>query len=588
MRNKISWIKSWFFNLGLYQMLMVTFCCIFFPAILVVLLTSTVITGKIAMKNYNSYAIQFLDDLSRNIEYITTDVETKSRFILSEDVVQSMLSAQEGDRNYNDFYRRGKEELTRLILEQGYIESLSVYSFSGNGFTVGDSPSYLNDSSMWMEQEWYQEMLDKRGGYIWKYCDIDGINGKERRLILGRVINKTDTMEGLGFMIFVLDNHYIEKLVSDLSSPTIGSFYIINNKNELLFSPGEEKNLLHFSMEKTDESKELNTVKSGKFLITRSDFMHLDWSFVCVGDILTVLSNQWINFCIILLAALCIMIAAAFVYSKFSHSVTKEIQRLNSVMENAEKKNFKEEIRIERIQEFIQLSSAYNRLTKRIHILINQVMKEKLNTKQAQLENLQAQINPHFLYNTLDCINWKAMANGQEEISQMIQSLSRMFRFSLGKGEKEVNLEKEVENVRNYLLLQKKRFEDKLIYLIDIPEEVMEYKVIKFFLQPLVENSILHGIQTRTEKGYVGITAKVEDELLVISIWDNGVGIDKASIEKILEGSSTGENKKFYGHGIYNVNERLKMRYGIVSALHFENRKNGGTKVTIRIPLDKM
>lgn len=162
MRNKISWIKSWFFNLGLYQMLMVTFCCIFFPAILVVLLTSTVITGKIAMKNYNSYAIQFLDDLSRNIEYITTDVETKSRFILSEDVVQSMLSAQEGDRNYNDFYRRGKEELTRLILEQGYIESLSVYSFSGNGFTVGDSPSYLNDSSMWMEQEWYQEMLDKR------------------------------------------------------------------------------------------------------------------------------------------------------------------------------------------------------------------------------------------------------------------------------------------------------------------------------------------------------------------------------------------------------------------------------------------
>ncbi len=588
MRNKTSWIKNWFFNLGLYQTLMVTFCCIFFPAILVILLTSAVITGKIAMKNYNSYAIQFLDDLSRNMEYITTDIETKSRFILAEDAVQSMLSAQEGDRDYNDFYRRGKEELTRLILEQDYIESLSVYNFSGNGFTVGDSPSYLNDSSMWMEQEWYQDMLDKRGGYIWQYCDIDGISEKESRLILGRVINKTDTMEGLGFMIFVLDNHYIEKLVSDLSSATIGSFYIINDKYQLLFSPEEEGNPLYFSLKETDESKSSDTVKNGKFLITRSDFMHLDWSFICVGDILTVLSNQWINFCIILLATLCIMIAAAFVYSKLSHSVTKEIQRLNSVMENAEKKNFKEEIRIERIQEFIQLSSAYNRLTKRIHILINQVMKEKLNTKQAQLENLQAQINPHFLYNTLDCINWKAMVNGQEEISQMIQSLSRMFRFSLGKGEKEVNLEKEVENVRNYLLLQKKRFEDKLIYLIDVPEEVMEYKVIKFFLQPLVENSILHGIQARTEKGYVGITAKVEDELLVISIWDNGVGIDKEYIEKILEGNSVGENKKFYGHGIYNVNERLKMRYGTISALHFENRKSGGTKVTIRIPLDKM
>ena len=235
-----------------------------------------------------------------------------------------------------------------------------------------------------------------------------------------------------------------------------------------------------------------------------------------------------------------------------------------------------------------QIGRRFKRMVEQNLALKDSLYETGMRQKEAQLQALQAQINPHFLYNTLDCISWKAMANDQTEIAEMIQCLSKMFRFSLGRGEKEIELSKEVENTRNYLLLQKKRFEDKLVYLIDIPESVMKYRVIKFFLQPLVENSILHGIQSKPEKGYIGISAEEEDRELVICVWDNGTGIDEKQVAVLLDGNTYDNSGKRHRHGIYNVNERLKMRYGEDSALRFENRKNGGTKVTIRIPVDKL
>lgn len=227
-------------------------------------------------------------------------------------------------------------------------------------------------------------------------------------------------------------------------------------------------------------------------------------------------------------------------------------------------------------------------MIKRINILLNEVVQEKINTKQAQLEMLQAQINPHFLYNTLNCISWKAMANNQMEISEMIQGLSRMFRFSLGKGEQTIEMEQEIDNIRDYLMLQKKRFEEKIVYLIDVDEAVLKYRIIRFILQPLVENSILHGISKQVGIGYVGITAEEKEGILIIQVWDNGAGFDEKKVRMVLNGDTYAEEQKRHKHGIYNVNERLKMHYGLQSVLLFEHRKNGGTKVTIRIPIEKL
>ncbi|MFR6273586.1 MAG: sensor histidine kinase [Blautia sp.] len=501
-----------------------------------------------------------------------------------------MLTAEHQNPSYNNILQQAKEEITRLIMEQDYIESLSVFDLNGNGFTVGDSPSYISNLSVWKKQSWYSDVIQKKGNFIWVSSDFSGIREQKNKILFARVINKRDTVDGIGILMVVLDNEYLSKMVDSLSNPAIGEFYIYGGESELLFGPEtENQEVQEFISEiKAAEKEEIDSKRNGKYFVTGCYDTHMEWNYLCVGMVSAVLSSQWINILIVALVTCFVIIIASYIYSRFSHGVTRELQNLNEIMGRAEDQNFKEEIKIRRIDEFIQLGDAYNRLINRIHILVNEVMREKLNAKQAQLENLQAQINPHFLYNTLDCISWKAMANDQTEIAEMIQCLSKMFRFSLGRGEKEIELSKEVENTRNYLLLQKRRFEDKLVYLIDIPESVMKYRVIKFFLQPLVENSILHGIQSKPEKGYIGISAGEEDRELVICVWDNGTGIDEKQVAVLLDGNTYDNSGKRHRHGIYNVNERLKMRYGEDSALRFENRKNGGTKVTIRIPVEKL
>lgn len=233
-------IKSWFYKLKLYPSLMLTFNSIFILAVLVILGTSAAITGKITVNNYSTYASQFIQDLSRNVEYITNDVEDKSRFILSESSIQEMLTAEQVNPSYSDILQKAKAEITRLIMEQDYIESLSVFDLKGNGFTVGDSPSYISSLSVWKKQSWYPEVIQKRGSYVWVSSDFRGIREQKNKILFARVINKRDTMDGIGILMIVLDNEYLSKMVNSLSNPAIGEFYIYGGEGRLLFGPEAE------------------------------------------------------------------------------------------------------------------------------------------------------------------------------------------------------------------------------------------------------------------------------------------------------------------------------------------------------------
>lgn len=582
-------IKKWYSGLRLYPALLFTFHVIFLLAIVALVTTMALVTGKMAETNYSRYTTQFLQGFSNNLEHLANDIETISLYILSDENIQKMMECGTESRDYENLILAAQEDVIRLTMEKDYIESCSVYNFDGIGFSSGNSPSYICDPDVWKSQEWYPQMIEKKGKYIWTNAKFSGIYGEERRVVFGRVINRTDTQNAIGGMLFVLKNAYLEEMVTELHSPSIGDFYIFDDHGEMLCGAETEEATQAMLIRAVQEKSGLGeSVRYENGYVTNFEMTHLNWNLLCVGQTSMVLGSLWINLLIILVVTMLVVLIASYIYRGLSRSITKEISRLNEVMGRAEEQNFKEEIAIKRVYEFIQLGDAYNRMTKRINVLLNQVMQEKVNTKQAQLETLQAQINPHFLYNTLNCISWKAMANDQTEISEMIQGLSRMFRFSLGKGEQTIELEKEIDNIRDYLMLQKKRFEDKLVYLIDVEEEVFKYRVIRFFLQPLVENSILHGIAKQEGKGYIGITAEEREGVLFIQVWDNGVGFDEEKVAKLLNGDTYVAEQKRHKHGIYNVNERLKMSYGPESALRFEKRKNGGTKVTIRIPVEKL
>lgn len=290
-------MKNWFYKLKLYPSLMLTFNSIFILAVLIILATSAIITGKITVKNYSTYASQFIQDLSRNVEYITTDVENKSRFILSDSSIQNMLTAEHQNPSYNNILQQAKEEITRLIMEQDYIESLSVFDLNGNGFTVGDSPSYISNLSVWKKQSWYPDVIQKKGNFIWVSSDFSGIREQKNKILFARVINKRDTVDGIGILMVVLDNEYLSKMVDSLSNPAIGEFYIYGGESELLFGPEtENQEVQEFISEiKAAEKEEIDSKRNGKYFVTGCYDTHMEWNYLCVGMVSAVLSSQWIN-----------------------------------------------------------------------------------------------------------------------------------------------------------------------------------------------------------------------------------------------------------------------------------------------------
>ena len=249
--------------------------------------------------------------------------------------------------------------------------------------------------------------------------------------------------------------------------------------------------------------------------------------------------------------------------SKSFNYMTDELQRLIE-----KQKQMIEELRVEKDR-------------------VEEVQKQK---RRAELKALQAQINPHFLYNTLNTITWQAADKGLEDISLMAGSLGRFFRLSLSKGAEIISLSDEMEHVRCYLNIQQIRYQDKLKYTIQIPDWMKEYRVLKLILQPLVENSIYHGIKEKRQVGEICVTAeriqRETDGELLLKVWDNGVGIPQEMLAQMNENLRKGRHSSSDGYGIYNVNERIMLYYGKEFGLSYESKEGEYTCAALRIPLD--
>ncbi len=213
-----------------------------------------------------------------------------------------------------------------------------------------------------------------------------------------------------------------------------------------------------------------------------------------------------------------------------------------------------------------------------------QVTREQKQLRKAEFELLQAQINPHFLYNTLDAIVWSAEAGNQKQVVKMVGSLSEFFRSSLNKGKELVRVREELSHARSYLEIQQIRYQDILSYEVDVPEELFEYEIPKITVQPIVENALYHGIKNRRGGGKITITGKESENDYRLIVTDDGMGMDSERLSEITKGlaDKAPEDAKIYG--LYNVNERIRLFYGEEYGISIESEYDKGTTVTIRLP----
>jgi len=273
-----------------------------------------------------------------------------------------------------------------------------------------------------------------------------------------------------------------------------------------------------------------------------------------------------------------------FLSYQIPRSITKPLQKLTEVTGQVAEGNLSVRSDIHTGDEAGVLSDSLNTMIDKINELLEQVTTEQVRLRKAEFELLQSQINPHFLYNTLDAIIWLAEAGEQKKVVSMVRSLSEFFRTSLNRGKDIISVREELLHVRSYLEIQQVRYQDILNYDIDVPAELGNYMIPKITIQPLVENALYHGIKNKRGSGHIHIRGSRQENFLVIEIEDDGIGISKERLWQVNDGirKKILTGKDIYG--LYNVNERIRLNFGEAYGINILSTYGEGTLVRILLP----
>lgn len=392
------------------------------------------------------------------------------------------------------------------------------------------------------------------------------------------------------YIAIYFDKQYLENMLHNNLTSTNSVYYLINSRNSIVASSnlrlaGTYLKRYEAIPEAVGSTEEFSTttILGENLYMGYRDIAHADWRLVSVIPVDSVFSEGQqvlLNTAALYLVFVVFACAAAIF---LSGSLAK---RLSLVVEKIDQNRGKNLVPFEDNDdkdEIGQLVYNYNAMVERINQLIEEQTETAEKLKVSEVKALQAQINPHFLYNMLDMINWLAQSGKQKEVSLAVQTLSKFYKLTLSKKNIMTPIKEELQHVELYVRLQNMRYEDKISFLVDVPDEILDFEIPKLVLQPIVENSIQHGIFEKESKaGSIVIMAWLDDNDIVFVISDNGIGIPPEKLPLILEGVY--EDGRGSNIGIYNTHHRLKLLYGQQYGLHYESVCGKGTEVQVRLP----
>lgn len=294
--------------------------------------------------------------------------------------------------------------------------------------------------------------------------------------------------------------------------------------------------------------------------------------------------NNTLKVSVVVFAVL--LLVTWFIARIIAESISKPLHALTEMTKLVGEGDFRTRALEDTGDEVKALTYHFNRMIEQIEGLINAVKQEHRNVREAELKLLQAQINPHFLYNTLDNILWLIEADRKENATRMITLLSEFFRTSLNKGKDIITIREEIEHVQSYLSIQQYRYQDIMDYSIEVDEEILTCIIPKLTLQPLVENAIYHGVKSKRGKGCIRIKGRIKEGKIYLIVEDNGKGIEAIKLRHLEEMLTNNyDTSQVEGFGIMNVNERIRLRYGKEYGLRIHSTLNKGTKVQVEFPI---
>jgi len=540
--------------------------------------TSQIMQQKISLSNMNT-----VEQIGNNIEFIVQNVHDISLYLIQNENVRTYFHLQ-GNESIDTIYHNKlkiESDLQQLISPKIFIDSIYIKGVNNLELNTADHRNELSPNTVSRSAELY-------GKPIW-YLDTvyDYKNRPIKVLSMVRSIYDTSNItRKLAVMKINVNADAFYNIYKDKMIVESDEFFVLDNNDTIISATSSNKVGDTFDYSMFSKSR-LNSdmgyfqikFKGLVYLVTYYKFGNNGWKIINIVPLKQLLKdNTKVQDDLIITIIICFAVCTAII-TFFSGRILARLKKLSKLMGKVENEDFDVYIEPKGNDEITRLYHSFNRMSAKLKELIQKVYSVQLKQREAELMALQAQINPHFLYNTLDNIYWMGRMEKAFETSKMVQALSKLFRQSLNNGEETTKVRNEIEHIKNYIIIQQIRYKDKITFSLNVEDDTLEYFTIKFVLQPLVENAIVHGRRDQDKCGMIDISVFKENGKLLFKVEDNGVGVDLDEINRLLE-----EPDGKRGMAIKNVNDRIQLFFGDEYGLKFIKKENG-TTVIVTQPL---
>ncbi|MFC4322392.1 sensor histidine kinase [Litchfieldia salsa] len=407
-------------------------------------------------------------------------------------------------------------------------------------------------------------------------------------LSLTSTISNGESKEVIGIMNIIIKASGFKDILYDTSTQLSGTFQVESENGDTLFISPEFASVTEITDRNMIAEKSSGYFSEGSTFVVFYTSELTGWKFIRYTPLSDITKDTTEIKSLIILTVGTSIIFIIFLYFIITSKLILPLRVLQYKMNQASSGDFTVKINNHSSDEIAQLGQNFNSMIYKIKTLLDKSVNEQKQLKIAELKTMQAQINPHFLYNTLETIIWMAEAKNTPKVIEITKALSHFFRISLSKGKDLILLKDEIEHIRNYLVIQKMRYQDILDVTFHLNEDILKYEIIKLTLQPLVENAIYHGIKNKRGKGFVRIKGDFTPEgYICIDVIDNGIGMSEEKLEDIRLQLSRGIpfDKDKGGFGMVNVHNRIQLHYGTPFGLKINSWYGSGTRVSLIIPV---
>lgn len=567
-------------------------------AVLAVTVVSLRYTNSSIYENSVMYTQTIIGQLNQNIDSYISYMDNIASLVAGSGDAYKYLYSESGIdalslKEYNQCRQRLTEQFKTILKGRSDIRNIGIVRRENESSSLFNNGMSTRNQNLKLDtQHWYADAVGKYDHYNLTSSHVQNVISGERPWVitLSRGIrNYTGEGDSDGVVFIDLNYSAISELCTQNSVGTKGYVFILDQDGNIVYHPQQQQ--LYNELQTENISLIMNAktdvVTAGKgddekiYALSHSETT--GWTIVGCMNMSELLKNSRKARSIYVLVALGLIAVALVISSEIARNITFPIQKLRDSMKRVQKGDFSAaEIEVYSDNEIGSLTRSFNVMTHKIQDLMAQNIQEQEQKRKIELKALQSQINPHFLYNTLDSIIWMAEGKKNEEVVLMTASLARLLRQSISIENELVTIGQEIEYVRSYLTIQKMRYKDKLEFEINVDPRITHAQIIRLVLQPIVENAIYHGLKYKESKGMLKVHGYELGERIIIDVTDNGVGMDEETLKHIYDKHKV--NYHSNGVGVYNVQQRLVLYYGKEYGIIYHSEKGKGTTATVVIP----